>query len=75
MNSTLLKDTEDNSNLAIQQLIEISLEDASKEVEGIELGDTIKDKELPLKDFGRVAAQSAKQIVVQRIKEGRNTVN
>ena len=30
--------------------LEISLEDASKEVEGIELGDTIKDKELPLKD-------------------------
>ena len=49
--------------------LEISLEDASKEVEGIELGDTIKDKELPLKDFGRVAAQTAKQIVVQRVKE------
>ena len=28
--------------------LEISLEEASKEVEGIELGDTIKDKELPL---------------------------
>lgn len=49
--------------------LEISLEDASKEVEGIELGDTIKDKELQLKDFGRVAAQTAKQIVVQRVKE------
>ncbi len=49
--------------------LEISLEEASKEVEGIELGDTIKDKELPLKDFGRVAAQTAKQIVVQRVKE------
>ena len=49
--------------------LEISLEDAKKEVEGIELGETIRGKELPLKDFGRVAAQSAKQIVVQRIKE------
>ena len=49
--------------------LEISLDDASKEVEGIELGDTIKDKELPLKDFCRVAAQTAKQIVVQRVKE------
>ena len=49
--------------------LEVSLEEASKEVEGIELGDTIKDKELPLKDFGRVAAQTAKQIVVQRVKE------
>ena len=49
--------------------LEVSLEDASKEVEGIELGETIIDKELPLKDFGRVASQTAKQIVVQRVKE------
>ncbi|MGM9881354.1 MAG: transcription termination factor NusA [Bacilli bacterium] len=49
--------------------LEISLEDAQKEVEGIEVGETIIDKELPLKDFGRVAAGTAKQIVVQRIKE------
>lgn len=49
--------------------IEISLEEAQKEVEGIELGETVIDKELPLKDFGRVAAGTAKQIVVQRIKE------
>ena len=54
--------------------LEISLEDASKEVEGIELGDTIKDKELPLKDFGRVAAQTAKQIVVQRVKEAEKKI-
>ena len=49
--------------------LEISLEDAQKEIEGIEVGETIIDKELPLKDFGRVAAGTAKQIVVQRIKE------
>lgn len=49
--------------------LEISSEDAQKEVEGIEVGETIIDKELPLKDFGRVAAGTAKQIVVQRIKE------
>lgn len=49
--------------------LEVSLEDASKEVEGIELGETIIEKELPLKDFGRVASQTAKQIVVQRVKE------
>ena len=48
---------------------EVSLEDAKKEVDDIELGETIIDKELPLKDFGRVAAGTAKQIVVQRIKE------
>ena len=48
--------------------IEISLEDASKIVEGIELGETI-EKEEELKDFSRVAAGTAKQVVVQRIKE------
>ena len=47
--------------------LEISLEDASKEVEGIELGDTIKDNELPLKDFGRVAAQRVKEAEKQSI--------
>jgi len=50
--------------------LEISLEDAKKEVENIELGETIIQNELPInKDFGRVAAGTAKQIVVQRIKE------
>ena len=49
--------------------LEISLEEAQKEVPTIELGETIIDRELPLKDFGRVAAGTAKQIVVQRIKE------
>lgn len=48
---------------------EISLEEARKLVDDIELGETIRGAELPLKDFGRVAAGTAKQIVVQRIKE------
>lgn len=48
--------------------IEISLENASKIVDGIELGETI-EKEEELKDFSRVAAGTAKQVVVQRIKE------
>jgi len=47
---------------------EISLEDAQKLVEGIELGEVIIGNELQIPtNFGRVAA--AKQIVVQRIKE------
>lgn len=49
--------------------LEISLEDAKKLVDDIEVGETIRGEELPLKDFGRVAAGTAKQIVVQRIKE------
>ena len=49
---------------------EISLEAAQKLVEGIELGEVIIGNELQIPtNFGRVAAGTAKQIVVQRIKE------
>ena len=50
--------------------LEISLEDAQKLVEGIELGEVIIGNELQIPtNFGRVAAGTAKQIVVQRVKE------
>ena len=53
---------------------EISLEDAQKLVEGIELGEVIIGNELKIPtNFGRVAAGTAKQIVVQRIKEAEKT--
>lgn len=48
--------------------LEISLEEAKKIVPEIEIGETI-EKEEELTDFGRVAAGTAKQVVVQRIKE------
>ena len=49
---------------------EISLEEAKKLVDDIEVGETIRGNELSIpSDFGRVAAGTAKQIVVQRIKE------
>ena len=48
---------------------QISLSEAQKRVPDIEIGETIRGNELPLKDFGRVAAGTAKQIVVQRVKE------
>ena len=47
---------------------EISLEDAKKKNEHLEIGDTI-DTEVTPKDFGRVAASTAKQVVVQKIRE------
>lgn len=53
----------------VNEETEISLEDARKIVDDIEIGETIRGNELPLKDFGRVAAGTAKQIVVQKIKE------
>ena len=47
---------------------QISLTDAKKQVDDIEVGETI-EKRVEMTDFGRVAAGTAKQVVVQRIKE------
>ncbi len=48
---------------------EISLEDARKIVPDIDVGETIEERLYTDKEFGRVAAGTAKQVVVQRIKE------
>lgn len=47
---------------------QISLTDAKERVPEIEVGETIEDA-VEMTDFGRVAAGTAKQVVVQRIKE------
>ena len=47
---------------------EIKLSDAKKIDKLLEIGDTI-DKEVTPKDFGRVATSTAKQVVIQKIKE------
>lgn len=47
---------------------EISLEDAKKLKKDAELGDIIEDK-YEVTSFGRVAAQTAKQVVLQRLRE------
>jgi len=48
--------------------MEISLDDAKKVSKRAELGETV-DVEIIPKDFGRIAAQTAKQVVVQKIRE------
>lgn len=48
--------------------LEISLEAASRLNKGIKAGDTIEIMDLPA-DFGRIAAQTAKQVIIQRIRE------
>ena len=54
--------------------LEISLEDAQKIHKGYEIGDHVKVEVTP-KDFGRIAAQTAKQVVMQRVREAeRNNV-
>lgn len=52
---------------------EISLEDARKIVSDINLGETIEEEVTP-KDFGRVAASTAKQVMIQKIKEAEKEV-
>ena len=48
--------------------IHITLEEARKIVPNIKIGETIEEEVTP-KDFGRVAAATAKQVVVQKIRE------
>jgi N utilization substance protein A len=47
---------------------EMSLEEARKKDPGAELGDIIGEK-IPTSEFGRIAAQTAKQVIMQTIRE------
>ena len=54
--------------------IHIPLSEAREIVPGIEVGETIEEEVTP-KDFGRVAAATAKQVVIQKIREAeRNSI-
>ncbi|OGC15991.1 transcription termination/antitermination protein NusA [candidate division WOR-1 bacterium RIFOXYC2_FULL_37_10] len=48
--------------------VEISLKEAQKKQKGSKLGDIIQYEVTP-EDFGRMAAQTAKQVIIQRIRE------
>lgn len=51
-----------------KSVVKISLEDARKKVPTIQVGETIEEEVTP-KDFGRVAAATAKQVIMQKIRE------
>lgn len=53
--------------------VEISLEDAKKVKKDAQIGDIIEDKH-EVTSFGRVAAQTAKQVVLQRLREAEREV-
>ena len=53
--------------------IHITLEEARKIVPDIEVGETIEEEVTP-RDFGRVAAATAKQVVIQKIKEAEKNI-
>ncbi len=53
--------------------IHLTLEEAREIVPDIQIGDTIEEEITP-KDFGRVAAATAKQVVIQKIREAERNV-
>ena len=52
---------------------EISLNDARRINDEYNIGDVVK-KEIPAGDFGRIAAQAAKQVVAQKIREAERII-
>lgn len=52
---------------------QISLEEAKKASKKYEIGDSV-EKEIMPKDFGRIAAQTAKQVMLQKIREAERDI-
>lgn len=53
--------------------IEISLDDARKIDKKVQMGETV-EVEITPRDFGRIAAQTAKQVIVQKIREAEREI-
>ncbi|WEG72758.1 transcription termination factor NusA [Vagococcus intermedius] len=53
--------------------LEVSLKEALMLNGAYELGDTVRFEVTP-KDFGRIAAQTAKQVILQRVREAERTI-
>lgn len=65
---------EEREIIYFDERIHLTTEEAEKIVPGIKVGETIEQEVTP-KDFGRVAAATAKQVVIQKIREAeRNTI-
>ena len=52
---------------------QVSLEDAQRLKKSIKIGDTLKEEITP-KDFGRIAAGTAKQVIVQKLREAERSM-
>ncbi len=67
---TVKKESEkdEEGNLTFDSRIDITLAKAKKIVPNIKYGETI-EQEITPKDFGRVAAATAKQVIIQKIRE------
>ena len=76
--STINEDDEEDDGGEIlpfiyDEKIHLTLEEARKIVPDIQIGDTIEEEVTP-SDFGRVAAATAKQVVIQKIREAEKGV-
>ena len=76
--STIKEDDEDDEDEPVLPFvydpnIHLTLEEARKIVPNINIGETIEEEVTP-KDFGRVAAATAKQVVIQKIREAERNV-
>lgn len=76
----ILEDDDDDDDddfeykVFFDERIHLTLEEARKQVSDINIGETIETEVTP-RDFGRVAAATAKQVVVQKIREAeKNTI-
>ena len=76
--SNLSDDDDDDGDepvlpFVFDERIHLTQEDARKIVPDLQIGETIEEEVTP-KDFGRVAAATAKQVVVQKIREAERNV-
>lgn len=67
------EDFEDMKEIMFDPRIHLTLEEARKIVPGIEIGETIEEEVEP-RDFGRVAASTAKQVIVQKVREAERNI-
>ncbi len=67
------EDFEDMKEIMFDPRIHLTLDEARKIVPGIEIGETIEEEVTP-RDFGRVAASTAKQVIVQKVREAERNI-
>lgn len=65
-----IKEVVEKANDPVQ---EISLEEAKKINKSLQIGDSVEIEIVP-KNFGRIAAQTAKQVIVQKIREAEREI-
>ena len=63
------EDEEDEDKVFFNQEQHIMIDDAKKIKSGVNVGDELRFPLEPHSDFGRIAAQNAKQIIMQKIRE------